>query len=165
MSYYDYAFEAPIERLAIGNGAKTLYYCVIILPDWCARELPFALYPKLRIIGELNDYPIRGAWNPVADGRKYFILSSKFLKAANLAIGDMAEMRFNIDDQDYVDVPTELEARLEMDDKLQKIWEQLTSGKKRFYSHQISSAKQAKTREKRLEKLISELKVEALERL
>ena len=161
MSYYDYVFEAPIERLAIGNGAKILYYCVIMVPDWCAKTLPFAQYPKLRIIGEVGAFPIRGAWNPVADGRKYFILSSKFLKSANLSVGDITEMRFNIDDQDYVDVPIELEARLETDHELHDIWSDLTSGKKRFYCYQISSAKQAKTREKRLEKLISEMKGDA----
>ena len=134
---------------------------MIILPDWYVKELPFAQYPKLRIIGELGEFPIRGAWNPVADGRKYFILSSKFLKSANLSVGDLAEMRFNIDDQDYVDVPIELKTHLKIDAELQEIWEKLTSGKQRFYSYQISSAKQAKTREKRLEKLVSEIKTQA----
>lgn len=157
MSFYEFSFEAPIERLAIGNKEKVIYYQVIILPQWCADKLPFAQYPKLRIIGEVGDYPIRGAWNPIADGRKYFILSSKFLKMAELSIGDITEMRFTIDDQDFVDVLPELEAKLEHDNALNDIWASLSAGKKRFYCHQISSAKQQATRDKRLQAVMTEL--------
>ena len=159
MSYYDYAFDAPIERLAIGNGPRVLHYHVVILPEACADDLPLDKYPKLRIIGEIADYPIRGAWNPIADGRKYFILSSKFLKNAGLSAGDQVEVKFNIDDQDYVEVPAELEAQLDIDTELRAIWEALTAGKKRFYSYQITSAKQQATRDKRLQKLLAELRV------
>ena len=150
MSYYDYVFDAVIDRLPIGNGQKVLTYHVVFLPDELVIELPFDRYPKLRIIGELADHPIRGAWNPVADGRKYFILSAPFLKAAGLAIGDAVEVRFNIDDQDYVEVPPELEARLQHDDELRALWEGISAGKKRFYCHHLASAKRADTREKRL---------------
>lgn len=150
MSYYDYGFDTVIDRLPIGNGHKVLTYHVVFLLDDLVTALPFDRYPKLRIIGELADHPIRGAWNPVADGRKYFILSAPFLKAAGLAIGDAVEVRFNIDDQDYVEVPPELEARLQHDDELRTLWEGISAGKKRFYCHHLASAKRADTREKRL---------------
>lgn len=157
MSYYDYAFEAPIEKLPIGNGAKVLHYNVVILPDDFVRILPFKDFPKLRVIGELAGHPIRGAWNPVADGRKYFILSQKFLDSAELQLGQMADVRFNIDDQDYVDVPIELEKALAANATLERQWDSLTSGKKRFYCHQIASAKQQATKDKRLLNVISQL--------
>ena len=157
MSYYDYDFEAVIERLPIGNGKKILYYNVVILPEALFHELPFDSYPKLRIIGELHDHPIRGAWNPIADGRKYFILSQKFLDSADLQIGDITEMRFNIDDQDFVDVPDELLRELEVNARLADIWSDLTAGKKRFYCYQIANAKQQATRDKRLASLLTEL--------
>ena len=157
MSFYKYSFEAPVERLAIGNKHKVIYYNVILLPDWCAKELPFAEFPKLRIRGEVGDYPVRGAWNPVADGRKYFILSAKFLKTAGLSVGDLTEMRFNVDDQDFVDVPDELDAQLNLNESLREVWTSLSSGKKRFYCHQISSAKQAATRDRRLQMVLSQL--------
>ena len=119
--------------------------------------MPFAQYPKLRIIGEVGDYPIRGARNPIADARKYFILSSKFLKIAELSIGDITEMSFTIDDQDFVDVPPELEAKLEQNNVLNDIWASLSAGKKRFYCHQVSSAKQQATRDKKLQAVMTEL--------
>lgn len=157
MSYYDYSFEATVEKLAIGNGRKHLYYNVIILSDDLIKTLPFNEFPKLRIIGEVADHPIRGAWNPVADGRKYFILSQRFLDAADLKIGDNIEMRFNIDDQDYVDIPIELENELSTNNALAQRWQALTSGKKRFYCYQIATAKQQATRQNRLQKVIAEL--------
>ena len=159
MSYYEYAFEAPIERLAIGNTGKVLYYNVVILPDWCIDELPFGEFPKLRVIGEIADHPIRGAWNPIADGRKYFILSAKFLGAAGLAVGDTAEVRFNIDDQEFVELPPELETLLASDRKVSDAWNGLTPGKKRFYCHQIASAKHQSTRDRRLQTVLTQLMV------
>ena len=157
MSFYEFCFDASIERLAIGNGPKVLYYNVVILPADLQATLPFDTYPKLRIIGELAEHPIRGAWNPIADGRKYFILSAPFLKSAGLHCGNIAEMRFNIDDQDYVEIPEELAIRLSYDKELATRWDALTAGKKRFYSHQILSAKQQTTRYKRLAQLASAL--------
>ena len=157
MSYYKFCFDASIEKLPIGNGPKVLRYNVVILPDRLTKILPFNEYPKLRIIGEIGDHPIRGAWNPVADGRKYFILSQKFLDNAELMVGDMTEVRFNIDDQDYVEIPMELQQALMSNAILEAEWNSLTSGKKRFYCYQISSAKQQKTRDKRLADVISQL--------
>ena len=157
MSYYDYAFAARIERLAIGNTSKVLHYNVVILPGWCRDQLPFDKYPKLRIIGEVGDHPVRGAWNPVADGRKYFILSFKFLSVAGLSVGDTTDMRFNIDDQDFVDVPDELAAALAADKALDDSWNLLTPGRQRFLCHQIASAKRQATRNRRLQDVLAEI--------
>ena len=157
MSYYDFVFEAQIEKLPIGNGKKVLHYTVVILPDSVVSSLPFADYPKLRIIGELGNHPIRGAWNSVADGRKYFILSQKFLQSAGLLLGDWTEMRFNIDDQDFVDIPSELQAYLACNDAFREKWQGLTAGKQRFFCHQISSAKQQITRDKRTNQVITQI--------
>lgn len=162
MSYYEFEYEAPIERLPIGNGQKILYYQVVILPDDLCRLLPFDIYPKLRIIGEIGDHPVRGAWNPIADGRKYFILSKTFLQQAELQVGDMTEIRFNIDDQNYVEVPDEITNIVTTDLKFAEKWDNLTAGKKRFYCHQIATAKQQSTRDKRVSHLINELLAEDL---
>ena len=157
MSYYDYSFEALIERLPIGNGVRVLHYNVVFLPQELVHILPFNEFPKLRVIGEIGDYPVRGAWNPVADGRKYFILSQTFLENAELKLGDITDVRFTIDDQDYVMVPIELEQALATNTDLDLKWKSLTSGKKRFYCYQISSAKHQSTRDKRLLNVVSQL--------
>ena len=157
MSYYQFSFDAPVERLAIGTG-KVLYYNVIFLPEGMIADLPFGAYPRLRVIGEVAETPVRGAWQPVGDGRKYFILSAAFLKTAGLALGQLAEMRFNVDDQDHVDIPPELAEALDEDPDLQARWNALTPGKKRFHGHHLQSAKTEKTRAKRLAEVLALLK-------
>lgn len=99
----------------------------------------------------------------VGDGRKYFILSSKFLKVAGLRLGDIVDFRFNIDDHDFVELPPELEAALVEDAALSDIWNDLSAGRKRFFCHQISSARQQSarqqaTRHRRLEAVVADLK-------
>lgn len=157
MSYYDFSFEGPVERLKIGDK-KALYYTVIILPDALIADLPFGTYPRLRIIGEVADCPVRGAWQPVGDGRKYFILSAKFLEMAGLCVGDLAEMRFNIDDQDYIEVPAELEAALQDHAHSLAVWTALSPGKKRFLAHRVLSAKTPKTINARIVEIMEQLK-------
>lgn len=157
MSYYEFAFTGQVETLAIGK-TNPLHYSVILLPDELIATLPFATYPRLRVIGEVAEMPVRGAWQPVGDGRKYFILSAQFLKAAGLAVGAPTEMRFNIDDQDYVEVPAILADSLKRQAEIQKIWDSLTAGKKRFHSHSIASAKTEATRAKRTEIVINMLR-------
>lgn len=156
MSYYEFAFEGPVERLGIGK-TKILYYCVIMLPDEVIETLPFDRFPRLRVIGEVAECPVRGAWQPVGDGRKYFILSAKFLKDAGLSVGSWTEMRFNIDDQDHVDVPNELERIIETREDIKQIWDTLSPGKKRFHCHAIDSGKTEKTRTKRVASVIQQL--------
>ena len=67
-------------------------------------------------------------------------------------------MRFNIDDQDFVDVPDELADALAADRALDTSWNRLTQGKKRFHCHQIASAKRQATRDRRLQAVLAEIR-------
>ena len=66
-------------------------------------------------------------------------------------------MRFNIDDQDFVDVPDELAAALAADKALDDSWNLLTPGRQRFLCHQIASAKRQATRDRRLQDVLAEI--------
>lgn len=54
-------------------------------------------------------------------------------------------------------MPEEFKARLDMDRKLKKAFEELTPGRQRGYLLHFSSAKQSKTRESRIEKSIPQI--------
>lgn len=54
--------------------------------------------------------------------------------------------------KDDLDLPEELIARLEADPELQEAWDALTPGRRRGYVLHVSGAKQAKTREARIDK-------------
>jgi uncharacterized protein YdeI (YjbR/CyaY-like superfamily) len=55
-------------------------------------------------------------------------------------------------DNSKLELPAELEARLKTDRKLRAAWEKLTPGRRRGYVLHFAGAKQAKTREARIEK-------------
>ncbi len=156
MIFFPYAFEAPIEYYDFG----TMAYTVVYLPRELERELPLDEYPRLRINGEVADRPIEGAWQPGgerSDGRWYLMVPRKFMQQASLSLGDEVEVRFEIADQDHVDVPAELRAALDQNDAARAAWAQLTPGKQRGLAYRVDSAKRAETRARRVAEVLGEL--------
>ena len=143
MSFYSFWFEGVVDTL----DYEKYLYSVIYLPAEIAAQLPLAVHPRLRVEGEINDYPFSGAFIPSSQGH-HLILGSARLKAMGLKVGMPVE-RFNIADQDGVDVPEELLGALFADRAAQQAWDALTPGKQRGLAHFVGSAKTEATREKR----------------
>lgn len=151
---YLHSFEGPIDRFGVGKTRK-VWYTVLFLPPDLESELPFAIYPRLRVEGEIADLPVEGAWMPTGDGRRYFIVAPRVLKGATVGVGDMVEMRFGIADQTAVDVPADLAAALARCPKAQGAWLALTPGKQRGLTHRIHGAKALATRRRRTDAVIA----------
>lgn len=149
MSYFTHDFEDAISRLGVGK-TKVLMYKVLFMPPHFEDELPFKDYPRLRVEGEIADVPVRGAWMPVGDGRRYFIVSPEVKKQTGFNVGDVVEMRFRIDDQDHVDIPASLTRALLADANASDRWDKLTAGKKRMFTFHVASAKTAPTEARRV---------------
>jgi len=158
MSYFTHEFEDAISLQGVGIK-KVLTYKVLFLPPHFEAELPFKEFPRLRVEGEIADVPVRGAWMPVGDGRRYFIVSPEVKKQTGFDVGDVVEMRFRIDDQDHVDIPASLQSALREDDAANAQWDRLTAGKKRMFTFHVASAKTAPTEARRVAEAI-----EAIER-
>ncbi len=155
MGFYQHEFTNQIEQHSMGHNRRgELFYTVVFVPNDIVQALPMAEYPRLRIDDELNEIPFEGAMQPAKGKRWYLLLSQKFLKQHGLTFGDDVEVRFNIGDQDFVDVPAELEAALAANEKVAEMWSSFTPGKKRGFASVVSSAKQASTREKRALKMV-----------
>ncbi|MEM9169079.1 MAG: DUF1905 domain-containing protein, partial [Pseudomonadota bacterium] len=131
MTLYPYTFEAPVERFSVGK-TKTIRYRVMFLPADLHAALPFDAHPRLRVEGEIADAPIANAFIPSGDGRVYVIVSPTVMKAAGLAVGDLAEMRFRIADQEHVDVPAALARAVNVARDRAEAWGALTPGKRRM---------------------------------
>ncbi|MEO0392337.1 MAG: YdeI/OmpD-associated family protein [Pseudomonadota bacterium] len=157
--YFDHAFEGHITNHGVGK-TKVIIYKVIFLPPEFENHLPFKQYPRLRVEGEIADVPVRGAWLPVGDGRRYFIISPGVLKSAEVQIGDLVEMRFRIDDQDYVDMPTTLKIAVTKNPDIAQKWDNLTPGKRRMFASHVASAKTPKTEQKRLGEALKAIRLE-----
>ena len=151
---YLHSFEGPIDRFGVGKTRK-VWYTVLFLPPDLEAELPFAVYPRLRVEGEIADLPVEGAWMPTGDGRRYFIVAPRVLKGAEIGVGDMVEMRFGIADQTAVEVPAELAAALKQSPDAQEAWQALTPGKQRGLTHRVHGAKAPETRRRRTDEVIA----------
>ncbi|KKB08885.1 YdeI/OmpD-associated family protein [Devosia chinhatensis] len=144
MSFYAFDFQGVVDTL----DYEKYLHSVIYLPVAIANQLPLAAHPRLRVEGEINDYPFSGAFIPSSQGH-HLILGSARLKAMGLKVGMPVELRFNIADQDCVDVPEELLGTLSGDKAAQQAWDALTPGKRRGLAHFVGSAKTGATRDKR----------------
>ena len=86
------------------------------------------------------------------------MISKRVRKACSAKIGDRVTVGFEIDDQDAVDVPPELQNALEQDDEAMLVWRELTPGKKRGFAYMVDSARRKETRERRAEEVLEALR-------
>ncbi len=154
MSYFTYAFEAPILHYSIGR----YNYNVVFLPSDLQESLPFSEHPRLRIDAEVGEFPLEGAWQP-AKGRWYLMLPRQFMKEGKLSLGDIVEVRFCIADQDAVNVPDALRLALAANEQaaIAIAWEQITSGRRRGFAHRVASARTVATRNRRVAEVLKAL--------
>lgn len=154
---YPFQFEGRIAYHDVGS--EKYAYTVVFLPDEIAAELPLKTYPRLRVSGEIQDHPIEASLTPVR-GRWYILLSKKLLRAVGASVGDEVEVRFEIGDQDAVEVPSALKDALARNRKMLALWDKQTPGKQRGLAYRVASAKTAATQEKRIVEVFGILKGE-----
>ena len=147
---YPYAFEAPIEYHNVGND-KYAYTVVFVDPEVC-EQLPLKEHPRLRVSGEINDAPFDAALIPVR-GRWYIMVSKRLQKEADTRVGDTVFVRFEIADQDFVEIPEALSVMLSEDDEFMSLWNAQTPGRQRGFAHRVATAKQLKTQQKRIQEV------------
>ncbi|MEM6667383.1 MAG: YdeI/OmpD-associated family protein [Pseudomonadota bacterium] len=152
MAFFDHGFEAQIGIFDWGR----MVYTVIYVPDAVTDALPMESHPRLRIVGEIGEWPFEGALQPTGEGW-YILLSNRFLKDSGLARGDEVSVQFNVADQEAVVVPPELIGALAEDDNASDLWDELTPGKQRGYAYHVSSAKTEPTRVKRAARVVADL--------
>lgn len=153
MSFFPYSFETVITKLAIGNGARTVTYTVVLLPDEIRSDLPLQSHPRLRVDGEIANHPFNGAWQPAGGGAYYLMVPKDILREASLTIGSPVDVRFKIADQSHVDLPDALAGALEADPQLMRLWAALTPGKQRGFAYRVASAKTDATIHKRVDEV------------
>lgn len=97
---------------------RVIWYTVLFLPKELEGTLPFDQYPRLRVIGEIGEVEVYGAFLPTGDGRRYFMVSPSVRTNAGVDVGTKVRMRLSIDDQDRVDIPDLLQDELNRDEDL-----------------------------------------------
>lgn len=148
-------FEACIEPIVWGKST----YTILPLPADVADTL-IARGAK-RVEGEINDFPVNLAITraPVVPGP--FLWAGKaLLDSIAITPGERLDIRLRPASPDEVEVPGDVSAALRAAD-LWSDWSARTPGKRRGMLHQITSAKRADTRARRIAALIDTLKAGA----
>lgn len=131
-------------------------YTVLRIPP----EVVDALGKTKRVEGEINDHPVNLALTkaPVIDG--VFVWAGKsLLREVGIEPGEQIEIRFRAAPNDLVEVPADVVNALRSAGVTDK-WDSLTAGKQRGMLYQVTSAKRAETRVKRIAKLLAEVKAQ-----
>ena len=154
MGYYTYAFEGELSEIVYPD--KYRYFVVRLADDLAARS-PFTDAPRTRARGEINDHPFDGAFLPDGEARPYVLVSGDLVREIGVALGDPIELRFNVEDADAVDVPTELANALMEVEGAREAFDALMPGRRRGLAHEVRKPKQHITRERRAAKIAVEL--------
>ena len=131
----------------------TSVYTVLPIP----AEVIAALGPTRRVEGEIADHPVNLALTKAPVIEDVFVWTGKsLLDQIGIGPGDEVEVRLRPAPDDVVEVPEDVAAAV-LAAGVSEQWEALTPGKKRGALHQISTAKRAETRAKRIAKLTEDL--------
>ncbi len=145
-------FEGQVVPIEWGDAT----YTILPLPAEVAAALE--RQNAKRVVGEINDHPVNLALTkaPVVDGT--FLWAGKsLLDACGIEPGEIIEVRLKKTDPDAVDVDADIIDALRAA-QVSDLWSALTPGKQRGHLHMINTAKRADTRQKRINKLIAELR-------
>ena len=123
---------------------------MVYLPSSLEEQLPLKQHPRLRIRGVIGNAEFAGAWQPTGGGW-YLLVSKALLRRSGYRFGELAMVRFRIDDQNAVDVPEALQSALKADRAAKRLWDKITPGKRRGLAYYVSSAKLPATIDKRIE--------------
>jgi hypothetical protein len=157
---YRFSFTGALRTHAIGRE-RTLTYRVLYLPADLMTVEPFVSTPRVRVVGELAEHPIRGAWQPGGPGVRFLMISPALCKDARIAVGDTVECRFDLDDPEAVVLDPELERAIAGSPTAAATWARLTAGRRRGYAAMVASARTGATRARRVRTVLESLEAGA----
>ena len=136
-----FTFLAPLATIE-GNYVEH----GIFLPSEIVAQLPAK---RLRVKGTINGIAFALAIQYRKSGDRFFMINKKLVKEASLKLGAKAQVNFRLVDPDLVEVPDELAAVLEQDERASSVWAKFPNGLKRSLIHYVTSAKGTDVRIKR----------------
>ena len=145
------SFEGRIEPLVWGDTT----YTILRLPADISDPLEAA--GAKRVEGEINDHPVNLALTraPPVDG-VFLWAGQSLLDRLGVQPGEGLDVRLRPADPDVVEVPEDVAAAIRASGR-QAAWDALTPGKRRGLLYQVSTAKTAPTRAKRIAALVAGL--------
>jgi len=145
-------FKARLEGVGPGGAWMTLKVPFSVERTWGARA-------RLSVRGTVNGFDFRSSIFPTGDGTHLLMVNKALQAGANAARGDLVVVVMEPDSVPRtVTVPRDLKAALRKDPGARAAFERLPLSHRREYVDWIVEAKQAETRDRRIEKAVSMLR-------
>lgn len=135
---------------------------------WVIARIPFDVKEvwgsrRVRVRGEINDFPFRGSLFPVRNGGHFLLVNKAMQKGARVAPGDTAKLRLENDREvREVIVPPELERELKQSRAMRKWYDGLSGSMRTYFASMVTKPKSAEARKRQAER-IAELLYSAMD--
>lgn len=140
-------FNAPLRR-PVKPGADPSW-AFVVLPRQESEKLPRR--GRTTVEGTLNGHPFEAMLEPDGQLSHWLKVSQSLRDAAGVNVGDLVTVQLSpIESEPEPDVPPDLQAALSGAPAARAVWEDTTTLARVDWVHWIVSAKQAKTRAKRV---------------
>ena len=142
------------------------FEAVLVRPEgvgtWTFLSIPlevsatFSSKGQVRVKGTINGYPFRNTALPMGDGTHYLVVGKEIRDQIHAAQGDMVKVELELDHEErQVEVPDDLQQKLNSNPQARDIFEKMSYSHKKEYINWIVEAKQAATRQRRVEKAVA----------
>lgn len=147
-----FSFDGQIEIMFWGEKV----YTVLKIPEDVLRTID--QFSSKRVDLEIRDFSYNLALTkaPIFDGVFLYFGKDK-LTETNLSVGEIAQFRLRASDPNFVEIPTELQEALILNDA-EKLWNELSPGIRRTKLQPILKAKQETTKGRHIHALIHSLR-------
>ncbi|PYC44547.1 hypothetical protein DMX05_08745 [Pseudomonas soli] len=140
-------FEAKLLRPAKPSDGRS--WAFVVLPREASERLPRR--GRATVDGTINGHPFRATLEPDGQLSHWLKVGSELLDAAGVAVGEIVTLELiPLEKEPEPDIPADFEKALATTPEAQKVWNTTTTLARVDWIHWITSAKQLKTREKRI---------------
>lgn len=141
-------FSAKLLRPA-NRGDSTPSWAFVILPKDVSETLPRR--GRTTVTGKVNGYPFQETLEPDGQLSHWLRVSSELCKAADAQVGEIVTLEIvPVEQEPEPEIPFDLHESLESAPEARRTWNSTTTIARVDWIHWITSAKQSKTREKRI---------------
>ena len=140
-------FEAKLLRPAKAGNDTT--WAFVVLPKDASEPLPRR--GRTTVEGTINGHPFQATLEPDGQQSHWLRVSSELLEAAGAAVGDTVTIELTpVKKEPEPDIPADFEEALAASPEAREVWNKTTTIARVDWIHWMTSAKQVKTRAKRI---------------
>jgi hypothetical protein len=149
MSQGDFAFEFKTQLLRPAKPGTGDLWAFVVLPGDASQTLPRR--GRTTIEGTINGQPFQVTLEPDGQKSHWMRISPELQEAAGADPGDLVQLKIRpVAEEPEPEIPADLQEALSAEPEALAVWHETTTIARLDWIHWVTSAKQAKTRVKRI---------------